>query len=239
MSGNYGMGALVVTTNEDEIPGGIDAERMTTIIEADQSHRHTMHLHNTSKDMFLFCLSLFRNMHTLLIYFSAHGCQTPNHMPCFWLKDGTMVNLNEILAHVPGIPYVFIIVDACRVTKSLWLRNLDMPTTSQNLMLLFACPKGDKAYADASEGSAFTKLLYDVYEDFMKENRTLDLMNRSGFINFATLVALISGDEISPKFYASRSVRNAYSKKIDLLRSITKQTQDSVIATRLGFNETC
>lgn len=161
-----------------------------------------------------------------LMVYSGHGYEDTDKFPGIHTIDNKKITFKTIINQInskPNKPNLYIIDDACRTTSTRATTDPNIYTYDKNLLMIHAIDHGEKAKCTIEGGFLITSIpLGLTIKDNIDDLVTFMLINYN-----------LKHPSFSPKIYANSAFRKNKSELLDILVSITKQSQESVIATKI------
>ncbi|XWV26971.1 caspase domain protein [Tupanvirus soda lake] len=196
-------------------------------------------LTNLSRNSLISAFKLFKEpipkIENVVICLSGHGVfDSANNCEVFDCAEDSTIYLSEIVKYFKEYHKIFIIMDSCqnRSPKKMMFSN-KFPKGPE---IIICCPvaKDKSALCSNKTGSFFISSIFDVAKDL-----TLDKLSTEIFIKLmeVSFMLYIKKYGLIPKIYADKLVRDEYEIQINTIANITKQSQYSVMATRINNHE--
>jgi hypothetical protein len=188
---------------------------------------------NKIKDFIMKFISentMLDNFDELIIIYSGHGYETDG-FPSFSMMDNTVIGINEIVNTInkrTKKPKLYIIDNACRAISKKGIIT-DIYDYNNELLIVHPVASGELALCGRDLGSLFIFSMKECKEDIsdIKKFIVATLTKYTEYIEKNHF-------DIHPKIYANHIFREKNKDYTNTMRTITMQTQDSIIATKIG-----
>ena len=167
----------------------------------------------------------------LLIIYSGHGGESDGY-PYFDMIDKKL-GINEIISIINNrdkVPKLYIIDNACRAIK----KCIDIDDISYSykneLLIIHPVSSSESAICRKDIGSYFLVALNDCelkvsnFKEFIKDSLK----------NYIKYLSMLKKNMIHPKIYGNKQFRDSNELYTEIMRLLTKQSEESVMATKIG-----